>query len=832
MPSVQGRSSSAVSVHSNQHSTASSPRNGSGPTSVQRREVDYYLNPTELFRWINYRRWDGAKARVASHPDECSTWIVSRHSSDGRILWRHLPLHLVCMQSENASADSQGANGSAQSVRQIEDLVDVLLEEYPDAANSPDDQGLLPIHLIVANSPQPNERILNLLLMAYPTGVDVKDKYGRTPVDIVNEKTEAGPHREAALRAMVRAKRTTERLVEALRDENSSVLDSVKQTSSNERMASQRIIMRLEEELEGTAKQLEQLENRTRDGEGSVNTLMEQVEQLKGENEGCHNMMLTVKGERDDLINQNEMLRNQVDEHEHIVKALHQDFEGDRQDRMDMLAQLKSEVSTSKAMSEALESQLRSRFTNEEYLTTTVSELETQLADLKTQSQQEISKLMHERDAYENENTQLKRSVEELTKKSSSLQLKLTEVNKQMSGVLSSHGALNAEHDRMSDASLRAEADLIENMRTERTQMLEHIRKQWEFFESSVKDQEQMLEDFQQKEMQVLDSAKEERDRSLEVIGNMRQDFVDARATAMDRQRLLQTENLMPSNSDTKSISATTIAPQPLVSPSSKSESAGASISQSTSNSSHQTRRKAGRSVSSEVSRNNKSSSSQKSISSSTYTGRSSRGEKHSSSHLALETRAPTVSDMSSGERRQGPAIGEQMEGNLLHLLETRADHGIEGRRRGYSGAESTSYGTSTATSGLTSSFRHNAAAGRHKPRMINFTDASTTNSSSTRGTTSRTTASSGPKAAKTVRNIPSLNLDEYSHASSSTSTSGSIDDSDSDSSSRGGSGISRSQSKGASNQYAGMTAGMRMGMIRISEEASESDMESRYSRQ
>lgn len=844
MPSSQLTSPSGASVHSNpQMSAASSPPGSvsvSGST-VQRKEVDYYLNPTELFRWINYRRWDGARARVLSHPDECATWIVSRHSSDGRILWRHLPLHLVCMQSESSSADSPGATGSSQSIRQIEDLVDILLEAYPDAANSPDDQGLLPIHLIVANSPQPNERILNLLLMAYPTGVDVKDKYGRTPVDIVKEKAEIGPHREAALRSMERARKTTERMVEALREENSAALESMKQGASNERMASQRIIMRLEEELENTGKQLEDLEDKTRDGEGSANKLANQIEHLKEENDRCHNMVLTVKGERDDLINQNEILRNQVEEHDHIVQALHQDFEGDRQDRADVLAKLKSEVSTSKAMSEALESQLRSRFTNEEYLTTTVSELETQLADLKTQSQQEISKLMHERDAYENENTQLKRTADELTKKSTSLQSKLTEVNKQMSAVLSSHGALNAEHDRMSDANLRAEADLIENMRTERTQMLAQIRKQWEFFESSVKDQEQALEDFQQKEMQLLDLAKDERDRSLEVIGGMRQDFLDARATAMDRQRLLQTDNLIPSTHDPKGSSASTTSNKLQGSPQSLKNDAGSRNSGQSTTNSPQARRKTDRSIGSELSntRSNKNAASTQS-SSSTYTGRSSR-DKLPPSRSTLETRLPISSDMSSGERRQGPAIGEQMEGNLLHLLETRADQSSDGRRMGYSGTESTSYGASTASSGLTSSFRHTVTAGagggaaapRQKPRMINFSDASTTHSSSTRGNMSRTTLSSAPKPPMNTRRTTTLSLDEYSHASSGTSASGSMDDSESDASSREGrSAPSRAQSKGTANQYSGMTAGMRMGMIRISEEASQSDTEGRYSRQ
>lgn len=807
------------------HSTGASPTassliesvDESGSPLLQKKEVDYYLNPTELFRWINYRRWDGAKARVLSHPDECSTWIVSRHSSDGRILWRHLPLHLVCMQSENGNSEN-----SSQITRQIEELVDVLLGAYPDGANSPDDQGMLPLHLVVANSSQPNERILNLLLMTYPTGVDVKDKYGRTPVDIVSEKVESGPHREAALRAMSRAKLTTERLVEAIREENTANLASIKQGASNERMASQRIIMRLEEELENNRKQLEELEHRKKDGEGSFEMLKKQLEQFSDDREKNKNILHMVKRERDDLMNQNEILRNQLEEHENIVNSLHQHFESERQDRSDTIAQLKSEVSTSKAMAEALESQLRSRFTNEEYLTSTVSDLETQLADLKAQFQQEKTKLMHERDSYENENTQLKRSVDELTKKSTLLQSKLTEVNKQMSGVLSSHGALNAEHDRMLDASLRTEAELIENMRMERTQMLAHIRQQWEFFENSVKDQEQMLEDFQQKEIEVLQLGKEERDRSISVISNMRQDFRDARACALDRQRILQTENLVPplnvAAGESPKRHGLTVA----------SKDANELMSAS---SSQQTRRTTARSSSEH-------SHSRKKSPSSTYASRSSR-QSFPASRPTLENRLPPSTEVSSDEKRQGPALNEHMEGNLLHRLETRADQGSGRHRRQFSGAETTSYGTSTASSGLSSSFR-NIGTTRQKPRMINvlesnrtvnFTDGSTTTSSSTPGNASmsRTTLSAIPIPAKPAAK---LSLDEYSNNSSSTSNSGSIDESDTDSSSRGASSFSRNKSKDSTGQYAGMKTGLRMGMIKISEEASQSDVDSRYSRQ
>lgn len=823
MDSAQGKIAVDGSVDPYQVSIAATSPSDTAESgsslSNNRKEVDYYLNPTELFRWINYRRWDGAKARVLSHPDECSTWIVSRHSSDGRILWRHLPLHLVCMQSETGSSDN-----TSLATRQIEDLIDVLLEAYPDGANSPDDQGMLPLHLTVANTSHPNERILNQLLMAYPTGVDVKDKYGRTPVDIVNEKAESGIQKEAALRAMSRAKLSTERMVDALAEKNAHAITSLQQSASNERMASQRIIIRLEEELEKSRKQFEELENRNKDGEGSFEMLKRQVEQLKDDLESSKNVVHMVKRERDDLLGQNEMLRNQLEEHQNIVRSLHQQFEGDRQDRSDTMAKLKSEVSTSKAMAEALESQLRSRFTNEEYLTTTVAELETQLSDLKAQFQQEKTKLTHERDISENENIQLKRSVDELTKKSTSLQLKLTEVNKQMSSVLSSHGALNAEHDRMLDASLRTEAELVEIMRMERTQILGCLRKQWELFNASVQNQEQMLEDFQQKEIEVLQFGKDERDRSASLISSMRQDFREARAAALERQRILQTENLVSPSavSSAESSKRLGIAISPT----------DATYEAKSTSSSQKTRRVAGN-ASSEQSMSRK-----KSPSSSSYTSRSSR-QSFPSSNTVQENRVPLSTEGGGEEKRQGPSISEQAEGNLLHLLETRANQGSGRHRRHLSGTESTSYGTLTASSGQISLFHPNGT--REKPRMINvmesnrtvnFTDGSTTTSSSTPGNTSMSrTASSGiPARAKAT---PILSLDEYSNNSSSTASSGSIDESDTDSSSRGASSFPHDKGKGSLGQYAGMSSGMRMGMIRISEEASQSDIDSsRYSRQ
>jgi hypothetical protein len=184
----------------------------------------------------------------------------------------------------------------------------------------------------------------------------------------------------------------------------------------------------------------------------------------------------------------------------------------------------------------------------------------------------------------------------------------------------------------MLDASLRAEAELIENMRMERTQMLAHIRQQWEFFENSVKDQEQMLEDFQQKEIEVLQLGKEERDRSISShIEYESRIFVDARACALDRQRILQTENLVsPLN-----VTAEESPKRHGMNTASKD----ATNELMSASSSQQTRRTAARS-SSEHSHS-------KEVALSTYASRGSR-QSFQASRLNLENRLPSSTEVSS----------------------------------------------------------------------------------------------------------------------------------------------------------------------------------------
>lgn len=114
------------------------------------------------------RRWDGATARAKSNPEESGTWIVSKNS-DGSINWRHLPIHLVCMQCSNVQPDV---------LPELEVLVDALILAYPEGASEVDSQGMLPIHVAVTHGA--SEKILNAICTSFPGGSHVKDKFGRT----------------------------------------------------------------------------------------------------------------------------------------------------------------------------------------------------------------------------------------------------------------------------------------------------------------------------------------------------------------------------------------------------------------------------------------------------------------------------------------------------------------------------------------------------------------------------------------------------------------------------------------------------------------------------
>uniref|UniRef100_A0A7S2EB96 Uncharacterized protein n=1 Tax=Ditylum brightwellii TaxID=49249 RepID=A0A7S2EB96_9STRA len=865
------RSTSLPSVSTATPSVTNSATQRASPTP--RREVDYYHNPTELFRWINYRRWDGAKARVLTHPDECSTWIVSRHSSDGRVLWRHLPLHLVCMQSgAGGNAPQSEEQGNAKEGpevinRRIEELIDALLDSYPEGAASPDDQGMLPLHLVV-NSQKPSEKVVHSLLLTNPSAVDTKDKYGRNPLDILREKQSGGVNRESILRILNRAKLANERIASILREETTSVVAGLKQTSENERMASQRIIIRLEEELATLRNQVDDVEHQNRNEVEGKRDMEREISDLKKKLDDARIEMDSREKERNDILDHNRELESQLNDHNKVVDEIKNDVEAERQEQSDTIATLKSEVSTARAMAEAMESQLRSRFTNEEYLTTTVAELEEQISDLNSKFRQEKKTLLHERDSLENENTQLKRSVDDLTKKNLTLQTKMTDLNKQMSNVLSAHGALNAEHDRLIEAAARHEEDMLENIRSERTRMVSIMEKQREALESAISQQDQLMEESTKKESELLEMFSDERERGMEVIQKMRQDFREARASLTDRERRIQAENISAArtaragigskqsnggvdhdnisttmsirsmksdNNTTSSVAMSSSkrgnAPAKGTPATSRIASSRGSVSGSVARS---TTRNGGDSilpVPSSQQHHGKDESTisatspmtSPGMSSVSYRSTASTGKYHKQrqQQRQMESRGPSVQGRSNSSisTRQGPGQPEHVttgiaDGHLIQMLEDRAEQNHSGKMdmNLSSSTNPTPLSSPSVYGGHVNAYeRPQERQGRYSSQLSARGDMNKSTTSSRTGKIRhedlRRRALFSPSPPSIGDGGRSMSIDEYSHASCSTDTS----------ESRGG-GASRISDV---MEYSGMSSGLKMGMIRIQESSS-----------
>lgn len=94
--------------------------------------------------------------------NQAATWI-SRKEENGRLRWRHLPLHAAVIFQAPKS------------------LIYDLLQSYPPAAQSKDDQGMLPLHLAMRN--QAADDIIDDLLHSYPHAIHVKDRKGRCPIE-------------------------------------------------------------------------------------------------------------------------------------------------------------------------------------------------------------------------------------------------------------------------------------------------------------------------------------------------------------------------------------------------------------------------------------------------------------------------------------------------------------------------------------------------------------------------------------------------------------------------------------------------------------------------
>mmetsp|Transcript_8709 Transcript_8709/g.12853 ORF Transcript_8709/g.12853 Transcript_8709/m.12853 type:complete len:846 (+) Transcript_8709:57-2594(+) len=138
-------------------------------------------NQTELYRLIENKDWNNAILRCGDCPKEAAIWRVLK-DAEGRVCWRELPLHRACH------------------LKPPTELIEALLNAYPDGLQAKDKFGMLPLH--VACEYGASEDVIHYLVQEYPLSTHEPDIYGRTPWKILQSQDHDHPNKDSILAKM------------------------------------------------------------------------------------------------------------------------------------------------------------------------------------------------------------------------------------------------------------------------------------------------------------------------------------------------------------------------------------------------------------------------------------------------------------------------------------------------------------------------------------------------------------------------------------------------------------------------------------------------------
>jgi len=139
--------------------------------SVEVHEVDYDTYPTKLIKLVEKKKWEEAIQRCVDHPQEASTWMCRLQEVDNvdkkktEVRWRILPLH------------------SAIVLHAPVEVIEALVDAYPDGIKTGDDRQMLPLHMAFRLGASPETAAV--LVDAYPDALGMKDSKGHTPLHVL-----------------------------------------------------------------------------------------------------------------------------------------------------------------------------------------------------------------------------------------------------------------------------------------------------------------------------------------------------------------------------------------------------------------------------------------------------------------------------------------------------------------------------------------------------------------------------------------------------------------------------------------------------------------------
>jgi hypothetical protein len=142
---------------------------------------DYDQNVTPLYELLESSQWDQARLKSRTHPEQVQTWIV-RRDEQHRIKWKLLPLHAAVIFQAPVI------------------VIEALLQEYPEAVQQRDDQGMLPLHLAFRHTL--DDSLVEFLLQQHIPAVSVQDKRGRIPLDHAGDRRFSGAFLNAYAQAI------------------------------------------------------------------------------------------------------------------------------------------------------------------------------------------------------------------------------------------------------------------------------------------------------------------------------------------------------------------------------------------------------------------------------------------------------------------------------------------------------------------------------------------------------------------------------------------------------------------------------------------------------
>ncbi|GKY94453.1 hypothetical protein MPSEU_000411200 [Mayamaea pseudoterrestris] len=463
-------------------------------------ELDFDVDPSELYLLLQRRDWEGAIEKARESPEETTHW-VSRKEVDGKLRWRLLPIH---------GAIIFGAP---------DHVLKALLDVYPGSVSAKDDQGMLPLHLSYRMGS--SEAVVDALLTAFPGSVEVQDAKGRTP--LVMAQTTKSPNRAAFIKALERHAQATsvssvqhEKVIAAQRSEFEELVAKLRKQHAEEiedakaeqgRLSKE--IDRLKEELKDssedclrTKERVELLETRLESKSVGETSVANKVTAM----ESCLKATLKAKEEvegrltRDNkaLIEENEeinlkcttlereisRLKTEIEEETKKLKSEVTRLEIKLTGKNDELKTISEDHKSVKSYVLILEEQLKKKIAHENSLVEQVASLARQLSVATQDNDSATSNYTLRLRTIEKEREALRQTVSKLSRKlltvaeylgnvASEQATIIQRVEEHEIDVLSAH----AEHEKIAQ-SVKAQEELFEQCRVERERISTVLR--WE----------------------------------------------------------------------------------------------------------------------------------------------------------------------------------------------------------------------------------------------------------------------------------------------------------------------------------------------------------------